>query len=133
MIIPIYIAFHADDYTHLNSAAASERHTAIKDSIENKSRPITDIDVAFEDTIEALAETLDPSTASGIVFGTADWDGEDLTDGMRITTPEQVTEYAAALESLDPDEFDDPDPIDTLTDFYTAARDRGDAVAVYFN
>ena len=133
MIIPIYIAFGADEYTMLNNGGVEQRRDAIKGAIETSSNPVTDIDVVFVDTADGLAEVLDRATVSGIVFGAADWDGQDLTDGMRINTPEQVADFAHVLEGLDPDDFEEVDAIDILTDFYTAARTRGDAIAVYFN
>ena len=133
MIIPFYIALSAEEFTTLNAADVDERFNAIKGAIETSLRPVIDIDVAFSDTADALAEALDPSTASGIIFGTRDWDDKGLTDGMRLNAPGQVADYAAALESLDPDEFEVADVIDILTVFYAEARNRGDAIVVYFN
>ena len=52
---------------------------------------------------------------------------------MRINTPDQVGSFAEALESVEPEDFDSPDAVETLIEFYTAAAQRGDAVAVYFS
>ena len=94
---------------------------------------MADIDQFFGGVVEELKASLDEETANSIVFGAADWDGENLTDGMRINTPDQVGSFAEALESVEPEDFDSPDAVETLIEFYTAAAQRGDAVAVYFS
>ena len=133
MVIPFYISFSQDEFADLDGGSAGDRRDAIVDALETASRPVVDIDAFFGEVAEELAEFTDESTASRIVFGAADWDGEDVTDGMRINTPDQVASLAAVLDGLSLDDFTHPDEVEALSDFYMDAARRGDAVAVYLS
>ena len=133
MIIPFYVAFSQDEYEQAQASGADSRRDTIMEALETSNRPVADIDQFFGGVVEELKASLDEETANSIVFGATDWDGENLTDGMRINPPDQVGSFAEALEDIEPEDFDSPDAVETLIEFYTAAAQRGDAVAVYFS
>lgn len=133
MIIPFYVAFSQEEYEQAQASEAESRRDTITEALETSNRPVADIDQFFGGVVEELKASLDEETANSIVFGAADWDGENLTDGMRINTPDLVGSFAEALEDVDPEDFESPDALETLVEFYTAAAQRGDAVAVYFS
>ncbi len=133
MIIPFYVAFSQEEYEQAQASEAESRRDTITEALETSNRPVADIDQFFGGVVEELKASLDEETANSIVFGAADWDGENLTDGMRINTPDLVGSFAEALEDVEPEDFESPDALETLVEFYTAAAQRGDAVAVYFS
>lgn len=129
MNIPYYVSYPATDYPDLVAADPETRFNTVNDALDEGNLPVEDIDKMHFATEDLLTKVLDADTAHAIVFGTHTLDeNEPEYDEMFANSPEDVARLAGILENIDHDEIDDSLAIFDLTDIYTDARDRGDAI-----
>ena len=133
MIIPFYIYFPANEFDELLDKDVDTRYDVTFDALEEETMEVEDVDKLYLDAHQHLTELLTETTASAIVYGTTDLDPDEEGDGMRANSPDQVAELAETLGNIDLDALDDTAGIDDLTDIYTKAAQRGDAIVIVLN
>lgn len=133
MIIPFYIFVPANEFDELLDKDVDTRYDVTFDALEEETMEVEDIDKLYLDAHQQLTELLTETTASAIVYGTTDLDPDEEGDGMRANSPDQVAEHAETLSNIDLDALEDTAGIDDLTDIYTKAAQRGDAIVIVLN
>jgi len=136
MIIPFYYALPSENFEKLDASSVEDRADFMWDDGERETPeiPSTDVDKFFDEIQEAIArETGDADLANSAVFGKEDWDGENVTDGMRINRPDEVSRVAQALNTINQDVVENVANMRFLVKFYDEAAKRGDAMVIMFN
>lgn len=131
--IPIYVSMPAGEYSSLLSADAETRADTVCDAMEEETYPVADIDKLQAATHRVLVELVGEDAAAAIVYGGADLDPQQETDGLRGNDPGDVEKLSSLLGAIDLGTMEDSYAVGELATIYAAAAERGDAIAVLMN
>lgn len=131
--LPIYVSVPAGEYSSLLSADTETRAGAVFDAMEEETYPVADIDKLHAATHRVLVELVGEDAATAIVYGGADLDPQQETDGLRGNDPGDVDKLSSLLGDIDFGAMEDSYAVGELATIYAAAAERGDAIAVLMN